>query len=41
MINLGLTDEDTTLKDIKVFQEEEYSDKKIVKMRYQHHLLSL
>jgi hypothetical protein len=41
MISLGYTKNDVTLRDIKYFQKEDYSDKKIVKMRYHHHLLKL
>lgn len=40
-LTLGYTDEDVTLKDIKYFQEEDYQDKKIVKVRYNHHLLNI
>lgn len=40
-LSLGYKDEDLKLLDIKDFTEEDYTDNKIVKIRYHHHLLKL
>ena len=40
-LSLGYEDIDLKLQDINDFAEEEYADKKIVKIRYHHHLYKL